>query len=45
MGSIVFISFIVLMLIGMSSANPVIGKKSNSYPYLKFILNIECNKN
>lgn len=47
MGSIAFISFIVLMLIGMSSANPVIGKKSNRYRcrYLNNILDINqhCN--
>lgn len=42
MGSIAFISFIVLMLIGMSSANPVIGKKS--FFFLKSILNIEHDK-
>lgn len=42
MGSIAFISFIVLALIGMSSANPVIGKKSNSYHfrYSQSIFNI-----
>lgn len=42
MGPIAVISFIVLALIGMSSANPVIGKKSNSYHfrYSKLFLNI-----
>lgn len=46
MGSIACVFFIVLALVGMSTANPVIGKKSNSYSYLfsMFIVIVENRK-